>query len=83
VIYCVEDNGIGIPVEYQDVIFEIFHQLDPEASAGEGLGLTIVRRILDRHGGRIWLESEPEKGSKFSVSLPAEQVVESWQDMAV
>lgn len=70
-IYCVEDNGIGINEAYHDKIFEIYHRLDPKSSAkGEGLGLTIVQRIIDRHNGDIWLESEPGKGSKFYVSLP-------------
>lgn len=70
VIYYIEDNGIGISEEFQDVIFEIFYKLDGDASTGEGLGLTIVRKILDRQSGKIWLESEPGKGSKFFVSLP-------------
>lgn len=69
-IFCVEDNGIGISEEFQDVIFEIFYKLDGDASTGEGLGLTIVRKILDRQSGKIWLESEPGKGSQFFVSLP-------------
>jgi light-regulated signal transduction histidine kinase (bacteriophytochrome) len=70
-IYCVEDNGIGINEAYHDKIFEIYHRLDPKSSAkGEGLGLTIVQRIVDRHNGDIWLESEPGKGSKFYISLP-------------
>ena len=69
-VYCVEDNGTGIATAYQDKIFEMFHQLEPEKRSGEGLGLTIVRRILDRHNGKIWVESEPAKGSKFYVSLP-------------
>jgi len=71
VIFCVEDNGIGIEPEHYGKVFEIFQRLDPGSSSGEGLGLTIVRRILDRHYGKIWLESELGKGSKFFVSLPA------------
>lgn len=70
-IYCVGDNGIGIKPEYHEKIFEIFHRLDPKSTAdGEGLGLAIIRRILDRHNGKVWLESVPDEGSKFYVSLP-------------
>ncbi|MHC5061775.1 MAG: PAS domain S-box protein [Planctomycetota bacterium] len=69
-IYCVQDNGIGIAQEHREKIFEIFYQLEPEAGKGDGLGLTIVKRIIDRHNGKIWVESEPGKGSKFFVSLP-------------
>ncbi|MCK4751871.1 MAG: PAS domain-containing protein [Planctomycetes bacterium] len=70
-IYCVEDNGVGIAPAHQEKIFEIFHRLEPEKGSGEGLGLTIVRRILDRHNGEVWVESELGLGSKFFVSLPA------------
>ncbi|ODS30374.1 MAG: two-component sensor kinase [Candidatus Scalindua rubra] len=71
-VYCLEDNGIGIAERHQDKIFQIFHRLNPgDGVVGEGLGLTIVRKILDLHGGKIWVESEPGKGSKFFVSLPA------------
>lgn len=71
-IYCIADTGIGIAPQHQDKVFEVFHRLNPKDSIdGEGLGLTIVMRILDRQNGRIWLESEPGKGSKFYVSLPA------------
>jgi chemotaxis family two-component system sensor kinase Cph1 len=70
-IYCVEDNGIGIASNYQKKVFEIFHRLNPsEDVEGEGLGLTIVTRIMDRLDGKIWVESEPGKGSKFFIALP-------------
>lgn len=70
-IYCVEDNGVGIAPDHQDRIFETFHRLNPESTGGEGLGLTIVRRIVDRHKGTVRVESEPGRGSRFFVSLPS------------
>jgi len=70
-IYCVEDNGIGIAPEHQEKIFEIFYQLEPDKRKGEGLGLTIVRRIIEKHNGKIWVESKLGKGSKFFISLPS------------
>ena len=71
VVYCVEDNGIGIEERYHQKIFDIYYRLDHSGQVeGEGLGLVIIRRILDRYSGKIWVESEFGKGSKFYVSLP-------------
>ena len=69
-IYGVEDNGIGIAPEHLEKIFEIFYQLEPQKGQGEGIGLAIVRRIIDRHNGKVWAESKVGAGSKFFVALP-------------
>jgi signal transduction histidine kinase len=73
VMYAIQDNGIGIAAEHQDAIYKVFHRLDPRHGTGEGLGLTIVRRVLERHGGEIWVESQVNEGSTFYVSLPKGQ----------
>ena len=71
VSYYVEDNGIGIPPEEHEKIFKIFHQVIREKGKGEGLGLTIVKKILERHNGEISVKSEPDKGTEFIISLPS------------
>lgn len=70
-IISIADNGVGFKMEYADQIFKMFKRLHNESEfEGTGVGLTLVKSIIERHQGSIWAESEPQKGATFSFSLP-------------
>jgi signal transduction histidine kinase len=69
--YFVRDNGLGIPRAYLGRVFMAFQRLHDQAAPGEGVGLVLVRRVVERHGGRVWVESAAGQGSTFYVALPA------------
>lgn len=75
-IFYVKDNGLGIPVIAMSRLFNAFQRLHGNIAAGEGIGLALVRRMVERHGGRIWAESREGEGTTFYLTLPeaAEQV---------
>ena len=69
--FYVKDNGIGIEEEFHEDVFRIFKRLNSEDDdkKGTGVGLTFVRRIVERGGGRVWLESSPGQGSTFFFTM--------------
>ncbi len=68
--YTVADNGVGIDPAFREKVFRVFHRLDPRATPGEGLGLTIAHRIVARHAGTIEISDNPGGGTRFTVVLP-------------
>lgn len=68
--FCVADNGMGIPAGYQEKVFAIFGRLHDSATPGDGIGLAIVKRIVERHGGQVFFESTEGHGSQFYFSIP-------------
>ncbi len=70
--YYVKDNGLGIAGAYLPKVFAIFQRLHGNVAAGEGVGLALVRRVIERHGGKVWVESTEGAGSTFFVAFPAD-----------
>lgn len=80
IVFQVKDQGRGIPAHKASLLFERFHQVDTSDSrekGGTGLGLTICRSIVAQHGGRIWMESAPGRGSTFFFAIPAGECAHS------
>jgi len=73
VVFSVADTGSGIPRDYLPRIFEPFIQVPNAPAGGSGLGLTISRRIVEGHGGRLTVQSEPDRGSTFSFTIPIQE----------
>jgi PAS domain S-box-containing protein len=69
--YWVRDNGAGIPASAQRRLFQVFQRFHPELASGDGMGLAIVKRIVERHGGAVWADSEEGIGTTFHLELPS------------
>ena len=80
-VYYVKDNGLGIPAAYHQRVFTAFSRLQANVKQGEGIGLALVRRTVERHAGKIWLESAAGVGTTFFVALPAEPPGAGFQDV--
>jgi PAS domain S-box-containing protein len=71
--YWVRDNGVGIPASAQERLFHVFQRFHPEMAPGEGLGLAIIKRVVERHGGKVWTQTQEDVGTTFHLTLPRQK----------